>query len=312
MRTLFLALAVLLIACPSADDDDTTEPITPEPPCTLWGAAETDSNVQDEALTEISGIVASRANPGVLWVHQDSASGALLTAISTTGYTLATMLLDGAPSDDWEDLAIGACGGDSPSPSDGGPWCLVVGDIGDNAAARSWVTMLRVEEPTVDPDALEAVSLLGEYEAVRATYPEGAQDAEALVLEPDGTPVVFTKRNDGDTRLYRMPTVETDPPTEATLIAETEVGDTGGLVDAVTAADLTADGSRLLLRTYTAGYLYVLDDDGLDAIDEDQQISLSVSPEPQGEAIGWSDDERDILHVSEGEQPPLYRLSCLD
>ena len=199
-----------------------------------------------------------------------------------------------------------------PTPADGGPWCLVVGDVGDNTGARPWVTLLRVQEPSIDIDVNDPVALVREPESFRGVYPEGAQNAEALVLEPDGTPVVITKRNDGTASLYRMPTVETDPPTDATWIATTTIGTTGGLVDTVTAADLSEDGTRLVLRTYSAGYYYGLGSDGLAGIDRLQQRALPVAPEPQGEAIAWSLDERDVLHLSEGTEPPIYRLRCQD
>ncbi len=309
-----LCLFTLLLACPSADDghDDPVEAMTPQPPCARWNPAEVEALVQDEDLTEISGLVLSRANPGVAWVHEDSASGPLLTALGPSGDTVATLLLDGASAADWEDLALGACGDDRPSPAAGGPWCLVMADIGDNVNGRPWVTLLRVDEPSIDPAATEQVDLTAVAESFRGTYPQGSQNAEALVLEPDGTPVVITKRTDGVARLYRMPTVEAEPPRSATLIATTTIGSDGGLIDTVTGADLTLDGTRLLIRTYTDAYLYDLGADGLEGIEPSQQRALAVADEPQGEAIAWSRDERDILHVSEGSEPPLYRLTCRD
>lgn len=306
-------LSLSLAGCPTdpADDDDATEEPTPEPPCGFWGAADVVGEVEDAALDEISGLVASRQTPGALWVHEDSGAGPLLVALDTNGRTIAELTLTDAPAADWEDMAIGACAGEAP-PADGGPWCLVVGDFGDNGESRPFVTLLTVEEPAVDLDRGEVEELSLTATEVRAVYGEGAQNAEGLVLEPDGTPVVITKRNDGLARLYRMPLTETDPPAEAQLLAETRIGPVGGLVDTVTGADLNEAGDRLLLRTYTAGYLYELDEDGLPGIDPLQQRVLPVGAEPQGETIAWSADGRDILHVSEDVQPPLYRLSCRD
>jgi len=312
VHRLLLLLALLLPGCPApADDDDATEPETPEPPCARWNAGEPQGTVEDEALDEISGLVASRQTPGALWVHEDSGAGPVLFALNASGRTVAELTLEGAPSADWEDLALGACAGDEPTPTDGGPWCIVVADFGDNFESRDDIALLRFEEPEVDLGAEEPDELTADFEEIRTTYPEGPQNAEALVLEADGTPVVITKRTDGDAWLYRMPRAA-DDTTEPVRIATTTIGPVGGLIDTVTGADLTTDGTRLLLRTYAAGWLYDLGDDGLDGIHEDMQREVLVAPEPQGEAIAWSAFERDILHVSEAVAPPINRLSCRD
>ena len=312
MRRLLLLLLFALAACTPVtgdDDDSTDEPITAEPPCTRWLGAEPQSYVLDPTLVEISGLVASRQTPGALWVHEDSGAGPELHALSPDGRTVAIVTLQGGPADDWEDLALGACVG-APAPTDGGPWCLVVGDIGDNPRSRPFVSLLTIEEPAVDLGAESAERIDLTPTVVTATYPGGPRDAEALVIEPDGTPVVISKRTDGFARLYRMPTEPSGQPTEALQIGETLIGPVGGLVDAVTAADLSIDGSRLLIRTYADGLLYDLGAGGLPGIDPAMQWSLPVAAEPQGEAIAWTDDERDILHVSEAVEPPLNRLVC--
>jgi hypothetical protein len=45
--------------------------------------------VQNDQIREASGIVASRQNPGVLWVHNDSGDSARVFAINEKGEFLA-------------------------------------------------------------------------------------------------------------------------------------------------------------------------------------------------------------------------------
>ena len=72
------------------------------------------------ALVEASGLVASRAQPGLLWAHNDSGGAPEVFAIgedgSDRGWSVA-----GAAARDWEDMAAG------PGPAEGGPGRAVPG-----------------------------------------------------------------------------------------------------------------------------------------------------------------------------------------
>ena len=63
--------------------------------------------IRSELMREISGIVASRQNPGVLWVHNDSGDRPRIYAIDTKGDLLGICNVGGATERDWEDIAIG-------------------------------------------------------------------------------------------------------------------------------------------------------------------------------------------------------------
>jgi hypothetical protein len=64
---------------------------------------------------EASGIVASRQNPGVLWVHNDSGAPPRVFAINARGDLLGICNVGGAKIRDWEDIAVGP-GSRSQSP----------------------------------------------------------------------------------------------------------------------------------------------------------------------------------------------------
>ena len=57
-------------------------------------------------VTEASGLVGSRVNPGVLWTHNDSGGQARVIAITETGQLLGTWNLPGANARDYEDMAV--------------------------------------------------------------------------------------------------------------------------------------------------------------------------------------------------------------
>jgi len=64
-------------------------------------------------VNEVSGIVASRIHPGIVYVHNDKGDGPRFFALDTTnGNVRATFhVTAGAHNYDWEDLAYGHCGG---------------------------------------------------------------------------------------------------------------------------------------------------------------------------------------------------------
>lgn len=303
-RELSLLPLVLLLGCPSGDidDDDSTSPDTGPDPCYAWAAGTPMGTVEDPALAEISGIVASRANPGVLWVHQDSGDAALITALGRDGATLGVITLESVGSIDQEDIALGPC-------EDGDGWCLLLGDFGDNALQRDSYAIRRIDEP--DVTGLETPwSLALTPESLVYRYPEGPQNAEALVVSAEGEPIVITKRGDGNAWVYVLPSSGWDEVADAERVATFAMGPDAGLIDTVTAADMTRDGASLLIRTYTYLRYYDLREHELSSIGSATTRELLVGAELQGEAVGWDDDERAVVHVAEAANAPLYRLEC--
>jgi hypothetical protein len=303
--TLWLGTLVTLLSCeqeqvsPASDtprnETGTAPPIKTH--CSAWGAPEAAATISDPTLDEISGIAVSRRQPGVLWVHEDSGADPVLTAISTSGQTLATLTLSGASSIDWEDLAIAPCGDTD---------CLWVGDFGDNSAIRETVQLLRVEEPTLTEDApaLEASVTVFPFQ-----YPEGPRDAEALVVDDDGQPYVLTKRMDATTHLYRIPL---EGMAQAARITTISTGETEGLPTATTAADLWPDGSRLLVRGYLRTFEVNLTETSISSAHLGPQTLIVTGVDLQGEAIAYDPADLSIWHVSEGVNPTLWKLSCAD
>jgi hypothetical protein len=282
---------------------DTSETGHPEPspvgPCDEWGTPEAVGEVADGALREISGVVASQNNPGVLWVIEDSGADPVITALDTAGDTLGSITLDGVSNRDWEDLALGPCDEST---------CLFVAEIGDNGASHAEVAIYIFPEPTLsDSTDFEWTITPAIYPF---SYPEGPQDAEALVVDTDGRPIVITKRTDATARVYRV-SASVGVSTPATLLATIPTGESEGLPMMVTGAGLWPDGTRLLLRRYIGAVEYTLGG-GFELLATAPRNEIITGIELQGESIAYDLAQRAIWHISEGRNPSVYRIGCMD
>jgi len=161
----------------------TTAPSADLRTCPLFGAAVQTATMQEPSITEASGIAASRTNPGIYWVHNDSGDTARVFATDLSGAAIGRFKIDGAQARDWEDIAVG------PGPEPGTSY-LYLGDIGGNKG-RSDLSIYRSAEPEV---LLGARGVRGSVPAERidVMYPDGlAWDAEALLVDPHALAAVF-------------------------------------------------------------------------------------------------------------------------
>jgi hypothetical protein len=246
--------------------------------------------VRDPALDEISGIAVGRRDPSVRWVHNDSGGGPVLFALAPDGALLATVTIDGVTATDWEDIAAG------PGPVDGEPW-LFVADIGDNGRVRPSVSVVRFVEP-----ALPVRRVAGQ--TVEVVYPDGPHDAEAFFVHPvSGDWYVLTKETAQSSVLFRVPR----PGMGVRRVTPEVVGYLDVRPDRVTAADLSPDGTRLAVRTYSGVRVFpVVGDDVAGALGA-SPCRFNVPGELQGEAVAFEADGRSLVTVAEGNTPELRR-----
>ena len=275
----------------TADSADSADSAVGGGPCAAYGAAVATGTVADPTLDELSGLAASRLNPGVLWTHEDSGGAPELYALDPTGQRVATLTLDGVTNTDWEDLAVAECAAG---------WCLHVGDIGTLGTDRDTFAVLTVPEPL-----LSGASTLTATPEVRTfRYPEGPEDAEALAVDAEGRPLVMTKRTDATTQLYRLD----DGADVLTPLATLATGPSDeDLAARVTAADLWLDPPRLLVRTYF--HLYEVDLTAPEAPGD--PVELAAAVEFQGEAVAWAPDGG-FWQVSEWQSPTLWHTPCAE
>ena len=284
-----VAVAVAVFVVPVAADQKAA---ASAPSCEPSG-----SLVRVPALLEGSGLAVSKRTPGRLWAHNDSGQP-VLVALDSQGAVVGRLQVSGAQVDDWEAVAVGPCPGGS---------CIYVGDIGDNEARRRSITIYRVPEPSAASGSAVA-------DAFRATYPDGAHDAESLLVTPAGEILIVTKGDTGPVGLYRVP-ADAKPGGAVTLqrVGKPRQPGKAAADERITDGAVSPNGAWVALRTNTAVLLYRAEDLMAGNWQEASRVSLKALGEPQGEGIAFG-DERTIYLVGEGggkSQPGTFsRLTC--
>lgn len=252
---------------------------------------------------ESSGVAASARHPGLFWTILDSGNDPEIIAIDSTAGVRARVPLEGAVNQDWEAVALGPC----PAGT-----CIYVGDIGDNRARRPSITLYRLPEPGAA--ALSESRGRHPAEVIEVEYPDGARDAEAMVVTPAGDAIIVTKGLLSAVKAYRVPAGAWSAAGQR-VVAE----DLGALPIAprsalgrwVTDASLAPDG-RVAIRTYRDIFLFVLADEGrLQRSDPPTACDIS-GLESQGEGITWADDSTLVLTSEASRRAPgtIHYVRC--
>lgn len=270
------------------------------------------------ALVENSAAVTSVTQPGILFGINDSGHEPHIFALDTMGVDRGRWLITGAVNVDWEAAALGPCGPAVSTATNGGSptTCLYIGDVGDNRAGRSDLTIYRVPEPRAAPPGSTG-ALASERVDIR--YPTGRHDVEAIFVSSNGDLFLLSKRplRDDAGRLrpslvFRLPATAWGKSGRVT----TELVDSLPIIPGqsegrqVTDAALSADGKRLAVRTYREVFVIAVDS-GTGRLTSGAlwwSCPITALNERQGEGIGWLGGE--LLLTSEGRNAPLHILSC--
>lgn len=272
---LWFACALAWTAAAGAHDSSPTQ--GPAAVCPAYGGPTAQGILREPKLAEISGL--AHANTGdYFWVHNDSGDEARFYALSPQAKWLATYRLPGvAKPTDLEDLAVARTSDRS---------FLYLGDIGDNQRRRKFVSVHRVEEPTLPAGFASPHRELpiGPVTTVRLTYPDGAHDAEAFFVDPiSGALVIVTKGFLRPPRIYERATFTDGPLTFRGEMSEEIIG---ALLLMVTAADVSPTGSHVAVRTYDGAYLFRrARGQTLSEALLGPACPVVVGPEKQGEAL---------------------------
>lgn len=251
--------------------------------------------VQSNSLNELSGIAASRRNPGVLYVHNDSGDAPRVFALNERAEVLGVCSLRGATNHDWEDIAVG------PGPEPNQPY-LYIGDTGDNGAKRPEVVVYRVAEPKIDAGKPFGRITIGPVDAIHLTYPDGPRDAETLIVDPWTRDLYIVSKRELAPKAYRAAYPQsTTQPTKLEQVAVLPFGlfPTGG--------NVSPDGRRVVIRGMFGAALWDRPaGEPLWHAFLGKPRSLPVAPEPQGEAICFDLRGEGYFTISEGKHPHLY------
>ncbi len=301
-----VAIALVAAACVPPPPDDAPPP----PPATVYDAAcagtlvaSTPGTVENDLVYELSGIAASRRNPGVWWVHNDSGNPVEVYAVGADGSDLGTFTLSDAANVDWEDVAVG------PGPVAGTHY-LYLADIGNSIERkRDGVVVYRVAEPDVSAGS----AAVGGVARLSLTYPGGeTPDAESFLVDPvNGDLLIVTKELFTSRVFFAPANLPANSTTELTQVGTVGVP---GFLAAFTAADVTADGAFVATRTdaYAGNGSVVIyrrpAGQSLAAAFAQPPCYGATASETQGEAIGFTSDGRGYVTASEGTSPELHQF----
>jgi hypothetical protein len=277
--------------------------------CSEYAAPKASGNVEPSDLSALSGLAMSRAQPDILFAHNDH-DRPIVYALDLQGRLHATLTLENAQANDIEDIAVGPCGADT---------CVFLADVGDNAATRGEYGVLRFRQPEVptDPGNTEQAP---SFDALRFRYDDGAHNAESLIVAPNGTLYVITKlapgsggsvEATGPSSVYRIAAdaFEQDAVATAEKVATLPIPMSGEA--ALSAAAAHPCGSSFLVRTYDGVYEFVAPSGG------DFEAAFSATPqrvampdEPQSEGIDYRADGRGFVSAGEGAGAPIVLTEC--
>lgn len=263
--------------------------------------------LQDQAIQESSGLASSSRSGDYFFTHNDSGDEARFFAVNRHGKTLATYRVTGAEALDWEDMARGPDG-------KGGP-ALYLGDIGDNFRLRAVISVYRVPEPKVNPSRTGVTADTPRAERFDLEYEDGPQNAETLLVHPRTGQLLIVTKAAGASGIYAAPL-----PLKAGAVnrlyrkGEVRLADlprpqgAGKASPLSTAGDLSPDGKRAVVRTYTDAYEWTIDGDDVAAAFRKAPAHVALPKDTGGEAIAYSRDGDALLTTTEGRGAPVHEL----
>ena len=224
----------------------------------------------DPAIVEASALV---VEDGLFLTSNDSGDTGRVFVVDRAGDTVGVT--------HWSRHPI-----DSEALAPAGPGHVWVGDIGDNLARRSSVTITRVPVGRGDRTVRGT--------SYRLTYPRGATDAETLLRDPVTGRLYLATKNLFGGLLYAVPE-HLDPSRPNRVVR------VGHVLPFATDGSFFPDGRHLIVRGYGSAEVYAWP--SLRPIG-----SVAMPQERQGEGIAVADDGS-VYVSSEGADSAVIRVA---
>jgi hypothetical protein len=227
-RFSFLALAlVALFVSAQAQTNQVSTNVPPLPfPTNVAPGVSRIALIQHYALTESSGLAASRQYPGVLWSHNDTGDPTFLFALNRRGEHLGAFEVQDANLIDWEATTFDEFNR------------LYFADTGTNGMLRSHSAVHRAAEP--DPTSARSGAIHVERSWF-IRFPGERDDCEAIFIHNNFAYLISKYAVNDSVRMYRF-----DLANESSSILLELVGHIP-VTDNVSDATLSVDKSRLVL-----------------------------------------------------------------
>lgn len=239
-------------------------------------------HIQHPAITECSGMVASRQYPDIFWVHNDSGHLAVLYAIRRTGELVAEIPVAGANNIDWEDIAADDEG------------FLYIADSGNNFSIFPVRSIYKVAEPDPFATPVQPAKVVQRF---KYAYQGQRFDAEGLFVRA-GAIWLVSKPRGSRSAIYRLEPGQNGKMRPVQVAQLTMAG--------ATAADLSPDGKTLIVATHHTLTVMTITPDGAP---QDASAGITVRF-PPSEVEACCFDGSDVLVAS--EKGDIYRIPATD
>ncbi len=261
--------------------------------------------IENQAISEASGMAASRINQGKLWLHNDSGGDDFIFITDTLGKTLGKVQLLDTENRDWEDMAIV---GNAQHA-----W-VYIADTGDNLKWHRQKYIYRFAEPLL-PDKSPFTYTVRRVEKYTFELPDGARDVECLLVDPHSLDIYLVSNREPRKEIYRLPYPQSTTQVQtATLMGYLQVSqelptDTKKNKQCLflTSGDISPDGQEILLKNYSNIFYWKRKpQESIAQVLQRMPQVLPYKPEPQGEAIAFATDGQSYFTSSERtyhEQP---------
>ena len=284
--------------------------------CPNFGSSSVTGEVTSPLANEISGITASKSQPGVFWIHNDSGNSSDLFAVDASGDLLMRVILNNVPNWDYEDIAMG------PGP-DGSSDYIYIADVGANQLGRDTVRIFRLEEPKVTGGTITIPEADVERFIFAYGNPNGPgtvnRNAEAMAVDPITGDVVVVEKAlrtiDGTIAMSWVYRIRQHELVEGqTIVAEPVVAARmrydGETTRASTAAEFSHDGKVLVVKNWNEVFAWPRNakQSIFQAMAQNPETDC-VSNAPGGEAITVGTDGN-LYAIPEGNTPNISRVNA--
>ena len=281
------------------------------------------NELQNNDITEASGLVHSREYPDVFWTHNDSNSLVepnIIYAFNSNGVDLGEFTLTGLTEPvnnngetihqrDWEDIA-------THTDVVTGVSYLYIGEIGDNNTQYGTYYVHKCLEPNVNEpptdNEISCTSIPFTYQKYNSegepTEGNVSYDAETLMVDTNGDIYIITKgaldftNGSGDSKVFKLD-IATNVANYVTDVSAFEDGQFIFL-NQITGGDISKDGTSILIRTYEKIYKFNKSGTGeasVRAAINGEFVAVAYGREllEQGEAVAWAANGLGYYTISE-------------
>ncbi len=237
--------------------------------------------IENQVITESSGLACSTRDKKILWTHNDSGHMPIIYALNNHGKDQDSYFIDGVESIDWEDM---------DAFEYQGRHYLLIADTGDNFRVLWEHRLFFVEEPSISqqphPTLTPAWTIVFQFENGRS------YDVEAAAVDEQRNKVVLLTKRHKPTLMFELPLKpeKLEQVLQAVKVAELPY------ITNPSAVDISPDGQIMSINTYRRIHRFSRK---TPKEPWQYQYSLKYKPMFQPEAMCLSRDSKNYYVTSE-------------